>query len=377
MMLKDPSFFDTERFGGTRLYREASRRLMLLWNTPPGRLPKNLPTVFLKVASEIYIAGLHHSQARLRKGRTRLPAFVISVGNLAAGGTGKTPLVMWICGFLSAEGYRPAILSRGYGRKETSPAPVTSGRCDLFGDEPVLMAETLPSVPVWVGRERALTGKAALSRQEPVDMLVLDDGFQHLALDRDLDLVLLDCRSPFGNGFTLPLGPLREPVSHLRRADALVLTRAENEAMVRETLAALDGIFPAERVFSCRHDLTGFRPGIGGPLIPLSALGGRRVAAFAGIAGPEKFFSALSGRGIDIRAAHAFPDHHGYTGLDLARIVESASKSGAEFIVTTAKDAVRVPPLFKGAVMAAEMRIDFGPDEERFRAFLQERISKP
>ncbi len=135
-----------------------------------------------------------------------------------------------MCEFLLKIGLHPAVLTRGYGRRGSSPGRVPSfgnpaELSDLFGDEPVMISEYLPSAPVWVGKNRAASGKAALAGGA-VDVLVLDDGFQHLALERDLDIVLLDCRSPFGNGFVLPAGPLREPPSNLKRADVLVITHA-------------------------------------------------------------------------------------------------------------------------------------------------------
>src|SRR5262249_48068061 len=158
---------------------------------------------------------------------------------------------VWLCRFLTEEGLHPAILSRGYGRKRKNAARVTLGQdhrlqCEAFGDEPAVMASALPSVPVWVGRDRVFSGRKALVLDERVDALVLDDGFQHLALSRDLDLVLLDCRRPFANGFTLPLGPLREPVSHLARADALILTRAAVPSEVHHSKSLIEKQHPGK-----------------------------------------------------------------------------------------------------------------------------------
>ncbi|MFZ2445315.1 MAG: tetraacyldisaccharide 4'-kinase [Syntrophobacteraceae bacterium] len=403
---------------GREVYGAASRRLVRIWNTPSEKMPRNFVTAVLRAASKGYEKGLRIDQARALASRSRLPAYVISIGNLVSGGTGKTPLVLWLCRHLARSGFHPAILSRGHGRKGSGPARVTpQGEpwrlSELFGDEPVFMAASLPSVPVWVGRERAVSGKAALnaesvggvgvvgglggaggvrseggmgavgavgaacSRDELAakagrpDTLVLDDGFQHLALARDLDIVLLDCRNPFGNGHTLPLGPLREPVAHLERADALVLTHADAGPEAEKTRSLVGKLFPGKPLFACVHKIEGFRLSPGGHLLPVEAMRGRKAAAFAGIAGPEGFFRDLTRCGIDVCARFAFPDHHRCAEADLARLIESAAECGAELILTTAKDAVRVPPQYREAVVVAEMDLDFGPDGERFREFLQ------
>jgi tetraacyldisaccharide 4'-kinase len=328
----------------------------------------------LGAASKLYEKGLQKDQARLRKSRAKLPVPVISIGNLSVGGTGKTPITIRICEFLLAAGYRPAVLTRGYGRRGGSPGrvPVAGDAGELsncFGDEPVMMSAYLPSVPVWVGKDRAATGKAALA-ENSADLLILDDGFQHLSLERDLDIVLLDCRSPFGNGRLLPVGPLREPPSHLARADAFVITHADGDcdpALLTENLL---GIFPGIEVFSCRHRVRGIRPGMGGPVLDLNALLDRRAVAFAGIGGPESFFEDLRKAGMKICSTLGFPDHHRYTGADLWSIFHAASEHGAEVIVTTAKDIVRIPLPCRDAFTVAELDIDFGADLERFRRLI-------
>lgn len=364
------------------LYGVVSRRLLSIWKASPESLPQNALTAALGAASRMYEKGLRIDQERALAERTKLPAHVISVGNMVCGGTGKTPLVMWICRYLAENGSHPAILTRGYGRSGKGAARVIPGgdyrrgdnrlQSALFGDEPVLLASSLPSVPVWVGRRRALSGEAALSEDLRLDTMVLDDGFQHLALDRDLDIVLLDCRNAFGNGRTLPLGPLREPILHLRRADALVLTHSDSGPRFENTKSVLQHLFPEKPIFSCSHRISGFRATPAG-VLPVDALNGRRAAAFAGIAGPGGFFESLAQCGIYVCAGFPFPDHHRYSESDLSRIVDAASKGGAEFILTTAKDAVRLPSAFLRAILIADMQLDFGTDEERFREFLRSR----
>ncbi|MGA2401800.1 MAG: tetraacyldisaccharide 4'-kinase, partial [Syntrophobacteraceae bacterium] len=203
------------------LHKAVTRRILGAWYPIDTALPgaasrpafSEGPPDILKAASSLYEKGLRKDQARRLRRRIKLAAPVISIGNLSVGGTGKSPLTIWMCEFLLTIGLSPAVLTRGYARRGCSPGLVPhldnpAELSSLFGDEPVMISECLPSVPVWVGRNRAASGKAALARGG-VDVLVLDDGFQHLALERDLDIVLLDCRSPFGNEFLLPAGPLR------------------------------------------------------------------------------------------------------------------------------------------------------------------------
>jgi len=357
----------------------ARDRLFRIWNDPDRALPDNAATALLFAASRLYEFGLKKKQSQARRIRAKLPAYVISIGNLVTGGTGKTPVTLHVCRLLVEAGIHPAILSRGYGRKGKGPARVPAGgdawvQSGIFGDEPVLMASALPGVPVWVGRERVVSGRAALAGSGGVDTLVLDDGFQHLALDRDLDIVLMDGSHPFGNGFTLPLGPLREPVSHLARADALILTRAITGPRLEKTLSSVEGLFPGKPVFACRHAIGGFRAPAGGTLLPAVTFNGRKAVAFAGIAEPERFFNDLSALGIEVCGAFAFPDHHRYTDSDLARIMEFASTCSPHMILTTAKDVVKAPRAYRDAITVAEMKIDFGADDLRFREFLGRKI---
>lgn len=360
---------------GSKLYREVCRRLFRIWDASPGKMPSTLPVYFLRAASGIYGIGLRADQRRALKERARLSAFVISIGNLVAGGTGKTPVTLWMSRFLTERGFHPAILSRGYGKKVKGPVQVSAAgdpcaQSELYGDEPVLMAKALQTVPVWVGSKRVLSGRAALSGPAMVDTLVLDDGFQHLSLYRDLDLVLLDSGKPFGNGFTLPLGPLREPLSSLERASAIIITRAGSGPELAQLKLRLEDLAPGKPAFACNHRITGFRNARDDSALSVASLKGRKVVAFAGIARPEAFFRSLSRLGIETCAVFTFPDHYRYARPDLASIMESVSHLGAEFLVTTAKDAMRVPPGYGRNLTIAEMEIDFGPDEKRFCEFL-------
>ncbi len=356
-----------------------SDRLLRLWYESECGIFAKAASPMLRLGSRLYEKGLRRDQERLRNRRVELPVPVVSIGNIVVGGTGKTPLVTWIGRFLLGEGHRPAILSRGFGRSGRAPGLVPSEGSvsvlsEAFGDEPVIMAGALPTVPVWVGRNRAVSGKAAISGGG-IDALLLDDGFQHLSLKRDLDIVLLDCRNPFGNGRLLPAGPLREPVSSLTRADALVLTHAETEEEAVRAKAQIGGLIPQTPIFSCRHKMSGFRIGRDSALLSPNLLNGRRVAAFAGIARPQSFFHHLQDLDIKVCAAFAFPDHHRYSEKDMRMIFAGASANRAEAVITTAKDAVRVPDDFREAVVVSEMEIDFGSDIDRFSSFLARQLS--
>jgi tetraacyldisaccharide 4'-kinase len=345
---------------------------------PPPRLPQPLHFL-LHLGATLYTTGLHRHQHQAELRRRRLPAFVISVGNLVIGGTGKTPLTLWLSHHLRTLGRNPAILSRGYKRRDASVAKVPSlGQSHRealrFGDEPALMARRAAPVPVWVGTDRWQSGSLAL-QTDRVDTLILDDGFQHLRLERNLDLVLIDAHDPFGNGSLLPLGPLREPLAHLSRADAIVLTRAEDPEKTEETRAKIAQWFPKKPVFSCIHRLTGLSIGLEGQHLPLAPFQGREAIAFAGIARPESFFYLLRKAGIIVSRCFAFPDHHPYQATDMAMLIEAMKESKAPFLITTEKDMVRLSPEFQAFALATLVEIDFLLDYQAFSSFLRARLS--
>lgn len=285
---------------------------------------------------------------------------VISVGNLSVGGTGKTPLVAWIAARLLEEGRSPAVVSRGYGGTAgRGPCLVSEGRGPLVssrvaGDEPLLLARRLPGVAVVVGSDRVAGASAA--RAAGADVVVLDDGFQHRRLARDLDLVLLDVRDPFGGYRLLPAGPLREPVSSLRRADAAILTRSRPgepfpvlERVIRRHVAALP-------VLRAGHRVAGF-VGPQGEARPAP----ERAVAFCGIGHADAFFVDVSRAGTEVVAWRSFPDHHRYAPSDLAAIAALAARHGA-VPVTTEKDLCRLDGQAPIADLLA-LRIDALPHE--------------
>jgi len=277
-----------------------------------------------------------------------IPARVISIGNLAAGGTGKTPLVALVAGHLAAMGRSVAILIRGYGRSARGLAALGPGEevgdWRRIGDEPALLRRALPGVPLVIAADRVAAAREAI-RRFGADTLVLDDGFQHRWLARDVDVVLLDARRPLDNGHVLPRGLLREPPAALARAHLIVLT---GDDPLADWGATASRIAPwtrgaraagAVRVPTCWVDL-----GSGARAAP-EALAGRRALAFAGIARPARFQEMAEALGVEVAAFLPFRDHHAYRGFDVAAIAAAARRHGAEIALTTEKDAVRLAGL--------------------------------
>jgi tetraacyldisaccharide 4'-kinase len=270
----------------------------------------------------------------------RLPCPVISVGNLTVGGTGKTPTVILLAAMLRDNGRQPAVLSRGYGGTARDPInTVSDGKRVLMGwreagDEPLLIAGAVPGVPVLTGPERIRTGRAAVERYG-ADVLILDDAFQHRALFRDLDIVMVDALRPFGNGYLLPRGPLREPQEALRRADLLITTGGSETAIARRKVPPLPSFRGVHRPRELVVAATG-------RALPLAELRGKKVCVFAGIGSPETFRRSLTALGAEVVSFRAFPDHHPYLFSELEALRRLAGESAAERIVTTEKDAVRL-----------------------------------
>jgi tetraacyldisaccharide 4'-kinase len=270
----------------------------------------------------------------------RLPRPVVSIGNITVGGTGKTPVTAYIARFLIGQGLKVAVLSRGYGGiLEGTTAIVSDGGVVLLepeqcGDEPYLLARTVPGLMVVIGADRYEAGLSAINHLSP-DILLLDDGFQHLRLHRDLDILLLDCTNPFGNGWTLPAGLLREPGPAVSRADLVMYTRCPEGP---SPAAAV----PGKTVCRARHHLTGARLLKGDSLLPFSALQNRRFLAFAGIAEPQFFFEGLRAHGLKLAATICFPDHAAYTDAQFSEIMSALQASGADSIITTEKDGVKL-----------------------------------
>lgn len=253
----------------------------------------------------------------------RLPVPVIVVGNISVGGTGKTPLVLWLADFLRQQGYHPGIVSRGYGGG-TQGVVAVDPRSDpaVVGDEPLLLARK-SGCPVWVGRDRVAAGNALLRAHTECDVLVSDDGLQHYRLDRDLEIVVVDGERKFGNGLLLPAGPLREGVSRLRSVDAVVVNGGSLKATMRlrnEFEMRLEGgVFCNLRNPEMRAAAADF--------------GGKKLHAVAGIGNPQRFFAHLRRLGLAFEE-HAFPDHCVFRPQDL-------DYGDADALLMTEKDAVK------------------------------------
>jgi tetraacyldisaccharide 4'-kinase len=273
---------------------------------------------------------------------------VISVGNLAVGGAGKTPVAMAVADRLLRAGRRPAILSRGHGATSRAPRVVSDGRRVLLdageaGDEPYLLARRLPGVAVLCGPDRAALARDAV-RSTGADVLLLDDGFQHRRLRRDLDVVVVDAGNPWGNGHCLPAGPNREPRSALARAGLVWLTHADRAApaaleRLRAEALRATGQPPVESRHAPRDLLdASLATGFG-----LASLRGRRVAVLSGIARPASVRRTLEELGAVVAVARDHPDHHRFTDAEVDEALAAGAAAGAEWLVTTEKDAVRLP----------------------------------
>ena len=291
---------------------------------------------------QLLYGGAHALRRRWYLDRARaLPRPVISIGNLHWGGTGKTPLTAAVSAHLRDRGLAVCILSRGYGGEGKGVRVVSTGGGPLLGprvagDEPVLLAGELPGVAVVVGPDRWQAGRQALRRLDPApDLFVLDDGFSHLALRRDLDLVALPAADPFGGGRLAPGGRLREPLAAIARAGAVILTGAEaGGAALAEALRPYGFTGPgfASRTVPGSPRRTG-----GGELQP-----GARVFLVTAIASPEAFAAMVRSLGFEIAGELRFPDHHRYPPASLARIAEEWRASGAGAVLATSKDRVKL-----------------------------------
>jgi tetraacyldisaccharide 4'-kinase len=272
-----------------------------------------------------------------------LPVPVIVIGNITVGGTGKTPLVLWLATFLAGHGLRPGIVSRGYGADARVPRAVTPGsKPSSSADEPLLLAQR-SGCPVWIGADRVAAGLALLRANPECDVIVSDDGLQHYALERDFEIAVIDGARGVGNGFMLPAGPLREPASRLRKVDAVVIHGAPRALDKRKGAVGM------------RLEGREFRNLLNpGHAVGPESFQRRRVHAIAGIGNPARFFAHLEALGLTFEA-HAFPDHHGYKPADLAF-------EGADAIVMTEKDAVKCAAFAHEKYWA--LRVDAVPDPE-------------
>lgn len=306
----------------------------------------------LQVASWIYGLGVLGRLGLYRAGLLRpirVSARVISVGNITAGGTGKTPFVMLLVQEMKDRGLRPAVVVRGYGgEREGRTLVVSDGetiRMDYpeVGDEAVLLARKLPGVPVLMAADRVTGCRMAIS-DFGAQVILLDDGFQHLRVARDLDVLLLDRENPFGYGYLLPRGLLREPLGALRRADLFVMTGAGGlgEPLDLPPQLTQTGRVPRLHAVYTPTVLTNLKTG---EAVAEENLRGQAVVAFCGVANPAVFERTLQSLGVFPKHHLVFPDHYPYDASDLVRVARHMEEAGATVALTTEKDAVRLEKL--------------------------------
>jgi tetraacyldisaccharide 4'-kinase len=321
------------------------------WGNPPDR--PGLAARLLAPAAALWTGVARHRQRRALPVRLGLP--VLCVGNLTAGGAGKTPTVIALVERLRARGIAVHVVSRGHGGSLEGPVRVERGhKASEVGDEPLLLSAF---APVWVGRDRAAAARAAEAAGATV--VVMDDGFQNPGITKDLSIVVADAGFGFGNGRVMPAGPLREPVADgLARADLLLaIGAAEDRADFRAAWPEVDAVRALD-----------------GRIAPLRTgmdWRGLRVMAFAGIGRPAKFFASLRELGAELVAAEAFPDHAPYDRKLLVRLEADARRLRAQ-LVTTEKDAVRLPRAFRPKVLVLPVRleiVDWGPIDTALYGF--------
>ncbi len=311
--------------------------------------------------------------------QTRLDATVISVGNITLGGAGKTPMVDYVARYLRSEGHSVAVLTRGYAREssglrvlnDSETADATSASYREFGDEPLMLARSLPDVPIIVNKNRSEGGRWAMQKLGS-EVLVLDDGYQHLALARDLNLLLLDATDPLGGFEMPPFGRLREPLYGLKRADAVIVTRADR-AFDQGQVHAIIKLYCGEKVpvMYFYSAITSLRHLASGEVYDVADLAGWNVAVACGIGNPVAFTEDILQVGINIVSESFFADHHAFTQVDLDRITRDARDAAADAIVTTEKDAVRLEGLTHGdiPIYAAQLELQ-SEDEVRLKSLL-------
>lgn len=291
--------------------------------------------IFAKGLAAVYgaMVWFWHSTFRWFPDRVKkVEARVISIGNITWGGTGKTPLAVKIALELAAQGKKVAVLTRGYG-----------------DDEVKELRKKLPGIPVIVGRDRVRTAREAVQKHQ-AQVLLMDDGFQHRNLHRDLDMVMLNATEPFGPGGLIPMGSLREPLDNLSRADLFVLTKCDvgskNVHWIRQKLSTIK---PNALIFEAIHKPVAFRDPIGNRTLQPYGLRGRKVAALSGIGDPHSFEKMVELLGLEIQFAARYEDHHPFKASEVAHFVKQARAMGLKEAVTTEKDFFRLKTILEKA----------------------------
>ncbi|MEO5355888.1 MAG: tetraacyldisaccharide 4'-kinase [Nitrospirae bacterium YQR-1] len=294
----------------------------------------------------IYYMGYRLSRWNGLRKQRRLPHKTISIGNLTLGGTGKTPLVISIAEKAKKLGYSPCILTRGYRGRAKNPVFVSKGDGPLIdysdsGDEPYLMALRLRGVEIIKSADRYEAGVMS----EKADLFIIDDGFQHRRLHRDVDIVLIDAGCGFGNGRLFPVGPLREPITELSRASIIILTKNTTTCVAAKSdiyrLAGTSIPNITDHIYKASHGVTSLITPQGERL-PASMLTGKNVYAFCGIGNPQSFADSLKAAGANVLKLRIFRDHHNYKPSEIKSLLTETKSSSAKLIITTEKDLIKL-----------------------------------
>jgi tetraacyldisaccharide 4'-kinase len=355
----------------------------------------NASGLILAPLGALYSAAMRVRLSLYRTGALRVHRIaspVISVGNITTGGTGKTPIVEWVARAVAKEGRRACILTRGYGRRDAGRRVLVSDGEQILadavkgGDEPRLLAEMLQGVAAVISDADRVAAARWAEENLKSNLFILDDGFQHLRIARDLDIVAVDATNAWGGGRLLPVGRLREPLSGLTRASIVILTRCEQAPEIdslRKKAERLSGGRPVllsrTRTKAIRPlneaTMTSDIPEISHPSsrIPHPSLQ-QPVAAFCALGNPAAFFTLVRSNGHDARYTRAFPDHHAYRQTDLDGLVVEAKQRGARALLTTAKDAVKLRSLrFDLPCYVMEIGLEFD-EEEKLTGMIREAI---
>lgn len=362
--------------------KKLNSRLQAIWygdNTASTPLTLILSALSFVYRSVINLRNQMYNYGILKQ--EKLSCKVISVGNITIGGTGKTPTVIMLANLLKERGYRPVVLSRGYGGNAKSPVNIVSDGSKILmghteaGDEPVLIAQSVNGIPVLTGSKRTLTGRFAIENMN-ADILVLDDAFQHRRIFRDIDIVIQNREKPFGNGFLLPRGPLREPPASLNRAHIQIWKDNTRDGRFPKYCEQGTGAFPPtlSEYLKPKNILRGGTA----DALPLEYISGKKVCAVAGIGSPDNFKETIESLGATPVSFLIFPDHYRYTPEDICEIRDRASASDAEYILTTEKDGIRLTdfPDFLKDILILRVETEILPSREEFASLLLDRLKE-
>jgi tetraacyldisaccharide 4'-kinase len=349
----------------------------------PEFLRKNY-LFFLRILSWLYLAGYWFRQALYRFGilrPLRINTPVISVGNLSWGGTGKTPFVIYLASRLERREKRVVVLTRGYKRKSKSQVIVASENLSTVaweecGDEPFLIAQYLKEGCVIVNPKRRAAARWAADKLSP-DVFILDDGYQHLQLARDLDIVLIDSSTPLQSRNIMPLGVLREPLSALKRADLIVLSKISDSSLKQQISQQISSYYNGQTV-ETGYRLSSVSQFETEQKLEPSALLDKQVLAFCGIGNPNSFFQLLREKGLRVEKEAIFPDHYAYSNLDLMSLEREGLKLGIDYLVTTAKDALKLSGNLQLSlpVLIFHIEVEFISGEEALWSEIQKILEK-